>query len=214
MIASLEQAERQFILSGISWETYETLLREIEEPRVRITYDDGELEFMTLSFGHENAAEWIGRLIFCLALELSVPICSGGSTTLKQNLRRKGLESDGCFWINQETAMRGKKSWDALIDPPPDLAVEIDISSSSLNRLAIYAALQVPEIWHFDGEDFKVLILDKKGKYQSKKRSRAFPWLPIKEFSDFVFRLGTEEEISLYREFSEWVRVNVAPKKK
>src|SRR5207249_815795 len=101
------------------------------------------------------------------------PICSGGATTLKRSLRKKGLEPDKSFWINHEADMRGKKEWDALTDPPPDLVVEVDITSSSLDRLGIYAALEVPEIWHYDGQAFKVLVLGHHGKYKEKTKSPA-----------------------------------------
>ncbi len=86
---------------------------------------------MTLSFGHEHAGTWIGRLIFFLALELNVPVCSGGSTTLKQALRRKGLEPDECFWIKHEKAMRDKTTWNAVTDPPPDLGVSRSTSRAA-----------------------------------------------------------------------------------
>src|ERR1043165_9320997 len=121
MIAVREQAEQRIVLHNISWQGYENLLREIGDRHVRLTYDNGDLEIMTLSFAHENAGEWLGRLVFFLAVELNIAICSGGSTTLRKALRRKGLEPDKSFWIKHERHMRGKKEWDVLTDPPPDL---------------------------------------------------------------------------------------------
>jgi len=209
MIAAREVIGR-IVLHGISWPGYENILRELGENHVRVTYDDGELEIMTLSFGHENAGEWIGRLVFFLALELRQPLCSGGSTTLKQALRKKGLEPDKCFWLKHERQMRGKKEWDALNDPPPDLVVEVDITSSSLDRLRIYAALGVPEIWHYDGHTFRVLILGAGGKYRAKSKSKAFPTLPIREFSvRFLDSLGATDEVSLIQSFGEWIRAGM-----
>src|SRR3954462_2349671 len=105
MVAIHKRVEQRIVLHDVSWLAYETLLHEIGQRHVRLTYDDGVLEIMTLSFGHENAGEWLGRLIFFLALELQVPLCSGGSTTLKEALRKKGLEPDKCFWIRHEAAM-------------------------------------------------------------------------------------------------------------
>jgi Uma2 family endonuclease len=205
MIAVRERVDQQFVLHSVSWEGYETLLREIGDRHLRMTYDDGELEFMTLSLGHENAGEWIGRLIFFLAVQWNIPIFSGGSTTLKKAIRKKGLEPDKCFWIKYESAIRGKKEWDAQSDPPPDLVVEVDISSSSLNRLGVYAALGVPEIWRFDGRDFSVLLLGSAGRYVQRSKSRAFPPLPIKDFAGFVKKLGAEDEVALIQSFCEWV---------
>src|SRR4029077_1035643 len=90
------------LLENITWGTYERLLREAGERHIRMTYDNGDLEIMTLSFGHENAGEVLGRLIDTLTLELNIPLRSGGSTTLKKKLKRKGLEPDKCFWIKNE----------------------------------------------------------------------------------------------------------------
>lgn len=213
MVAIRETAEERIVLHNISWSGYENLLGEIGDSHLRLTYDDGDLEIMTLSFGHENAGEWIGRLIFFLALELKMPLCSGGATTLKKALHRKGLEPDKCFWIKHEKAMRGKKHWNPLKDPPPDLAVEVDITSSSMDRLAIYAALEVPEIWHYDGATFKVLVLTSAGAYKEKSMSLAFPMLPLKSFARFVEDLGTTDEVELIQSFTDWVRKNVAPNK-
>jgi hypothetical protein len=108
--------------------------------------------------------------------------------------------------------MRGKKEWDVLIDPPPDLAVEIDITRSSLDRQGIYAALQVPEIWRYDGT-FTVLVLGPNGKYKQRLKSLTFPWLPLADFARFVDDLGSEEETRLSQSFIEWLRADVAPKK-
>jgi Uma2 family endonuclease len=213
MVAVAARPLEYMLLSNISWETYERLLEEIGESHLRVTYDDGDLEIMTVSFGHEHAGSWIGRLIFLLALELSVPLCTGGSTTLKQSLRRKGLEPDECFWIKHEKDMRGKKEWTALTDPPPDLAIEIDITRSSINREGIYAALRVPELWRYDGETFTVLVLGAGGKYRARSRSPAFPSLPLDGFAEHIKKLGTADEIQLTREFIAWLRAEVVAKK-
>ena len=213
MVVKHEEPLRQFVLNNISWDTYEKLLEEIGPTHYRLTYDEGDLEIMTLSFYHDNVGRWIGRLIFFVALELQLSICSGGSTTLKHSLRKKGLEPDECFWIKHEANMRGKKSWNVLTDPPPDLAVEVEISSSALNRLGIYAALKVPEIWRYDGDTFRVMILAPNGKYKEKGKSLAFPTLPIEDFSRFVGRLGSEEEVKLAQDFIAWLRTEIVPKK-
>jgi Uma2 family endonuclease len=213
MIAVTDRTQDRIVLQDITWGTYESLLREIGPRHYRVTYDEGELEIMTLSFGHENAGRWLGRLIFFLALELQIALCSGGATTLKRSLRKKGLEADECFWIEHEKHMRGKKEWDAANDPPPDLAVEIDITSSSLDRMAIYAALKVPEIWRFDGETFEVLVLNPGGKYKAKAKSPTFPWVPLAEFAGFVRKLGDDDEVRLIQEYIAWLRSTVVPRK-
>jgi Uma2 family endonuclease len=212
MIAIREKPIERFVLHNISWGTFEKILDEIGETHHRVAYDNGDLEFMTISFGHEHLGTWIGRLIFLVALELQMSICTGGSTTLKQSLRKKGLEPNESFWIANESHMRGKKKWNILRDPPPDLAVEIEISRSVLDRLGIYAALKVPEVWRCDGEIFQVLILGANGKYKEKARSLAFPPLPMAEFARFVSRVDGDEEVKLTQEFLAWLRTDVVPK--
>ena len=99
------------------------------------------------------------------------------------------------------------------MDPPPDLVAEVDITSSSLDRLGIYAALKVPEIWHYNGTIFRVLVLSASGKYRAKAKSPTFPWLPIKEFSKFLNKLGTVDEVELIQAYIDWLRARVLPRK-
>ena len=213
MVAVIERPMQQMVLPHISWETFERILDEIGETHLRITYQRGRLEFMTISFKHEHFGEWFARLIFFVAFELKLPLCSGGSTTLKQALAEVGLEPDRCFWIRHEAHMRNKEKWDTLTDPPPDLAVEIDITTSWLDRLEIYAALKVPEVWRFDDETLKVLILGANGKYKERSKSLAFPTLPMDGLARFVKKLGSADEVSLIQEFAEWLRSDVVAKK-
>lgn len=213
MVAVLERPLERFVLPRITWETFERILDEIGERHFRVTYQKGRLEFMTISLEHDSYGRWLGRLIFFVALEMKMRIKTGGSTTLKEALLQVGLEPDECFWIKHEKEMRGKKQWDALADPPPDLAVEIDITTSWLNRLEIYAALKVPEVWRFDGESLRVFVLGVNGKYKERAKSVAFPSLPMDEFVRFVKKLDTAEEVSLIHEFTEWLRSSVVGKK-
>ncbi len=126
-------AEQRILLHDVSWQTYEALLREFDCRPIRLTYDRGALEIRTLSHGHEHSAHLLGRLVEALTVELNVPIHSGGSTTFHQEAKQRGLEPDECYWVQNEPRMRGRKEFDFDADPPPDLAIEVDISRSSLN---------------------------------------------------------------------------------
>jgi Uma2 family endonuclease len=211
-VAEVEEPLQHMVLSHVSWETFEKLLDEIGEVHRRAAYHNGDLELMTVSFEHDHYSRWIGRLIFFVALEMQIPLCSGGSTTLKQALGEAGIEPDECFWTKHEKQMRGKKKWNALTDPPPDLAVEIDITSSWLDRLGIYAALGVPEVWRYDGEKLRVLILGAGGKYRERAKSVAFPSLPLDGLARFIARVDSTEETTLTHEFVAWLREEVAAK--
>lgn len=149
-------AEQRTVLYNLSWDTFEALLRDTGEHRgSRFAYDCGTLEIMTPLFEHENPKIQFDRLIFSLAEELDIEIRSAGSTTLKRKSLAKGIEPDSCYYIQNEAAMRSRETLNLEIDPPPDLAVAIDITSSSVNKFNIYAALGVAELWRYDGEVLK-----------------------------------------------------------
>ena len=203
--------EQRVLLHNVSWQTYETLLQEANSPGVRLTYDNGSLEIMTVSHGHESYGSLLGRLIETLTEELNIQIHSGGSTTFKREVKKRGLEPDECYWIQNEPLMRGKKDFDIDSDPPPDLAIEVELSRSALNRMAIYATLGIREVWRFDTEELSVWHLRNDGRYAQVERSRAFPFLPLAEVVRFLRDSDAEGETTLVRSFRRWVREELMP---
>src|SRR5262245_35011499 len=130
-----------------------------------MTYDRGRLEFMSPLHAHQNYGSLICQMIWAYTLERRIDRHSGRSTTLRRESEQRGLEAEDCFRIQNEHRMRGRKDFDAERDPPPDLAVEIDITSSSLPRMSIYATLGVPEVWRFDGTTLTINLL-RRGRYE------------------------------------------------
>ena len=194
-------------LSGISWETYETLLEELSDRRLRLTYDRGNLEIMAPSPEHELSKTLIGRFVETLAEESEVPIYPLGSTTFKRP-RLSGAEPDECFYIDNIDAVRGKKRLDLNEDPAPDLVVEIDVTSSSQNRLQVYADLGVAEIWIYDGESLVIQQLQN-GTYITSQKSQFFADLPILEIARFLQQAGTMDYLELVKAFRHWVRSQI-----
>jgi Uma2 family endonuclease len=147
MVASSSTpAEQRTVLHNISWQTFEALLKETGEDRgSRFAYDCGTLEIMTPLYEHENPKIQFDRFVVALAEELGIEIKSAGSTTLKRKIANRGIEPDNCYYIQNEPAVRGRQELDLETDPPPDLAIEIDITSSSVNKFGIYSALGVPD---------------------------------------------------------------------
>jgi Uma2 family endonuclease len=191
-------------LSGISWETYETLLEELSDRRLRLTYNRGMLEIMAPSPEHELSKTLIGRFVETLAEESEVPIYPLGSTTFKRP-RLSGAEPDECFYIYNIDAVRGKKRLDLNEDPAPDLVVEIDVTSSSLNRLQVYADLGVAEVWIYNGESLVIQQLQN-GTYIISQNSQFFPSLPISEIAGFLQQAETVDYLELVKAFRHWVR--------
>jgi Uma2 family endonuclease len=202
---------QRLILDNVDWRSYRRWLRLLDDrPGIRLTYDRGRLEIMTLTFGHESWAHLIGRLIVVLTEELGLPIAGGGSTTFKRKRKRRGLEPDECFWIANESKVRGKTRIDLRIDPPPDLTLEIDITHSSLNRLAIYAALAILEVWRFDGRVLTFLVLAADGKYVEAATSGSFPGLTAADLLPFLALRGQIDENAVVRQFRAWVQQRFA----
>lgn len=195
-------------LLGISWQTYETLLTELSAShRLRLTYNRGNLEIMVPSPEHESYKKILGRFVETLAEELQVRIEPLGSTTFKRP-EISGTEPDECFYIKNINVIKGKKRINLQQDPPPDLVVEIDITSSSTNRFEIYADMGVPEIWRYDGIFFSINILQNKN-YIAVARSLAFPNLPLPEISNFLQQVGQKDYLDLVREFRNWVKSQI-----
>ncbi|MBD2345913.1 Uma2 family endonuclease [Anabaena subtropica] len=195
-------------LSGISWQTYENLLVELSASRrLRLTYNRGNLEIMLPSPEHEIYKKVLGRFVETLSEELNVKIQPLGSTTFKHP-ELSGAEPDECFYIKNINLIKGKTRIDLQQDPPPDLVVEIDISSSSKNRFEVYAEMGVPEIWVYDRQTFSIHILQNKT-YTNVDQSLAFPGLPVLEIVNFLEQVEQKDYLDLIREFRGWVKSKI-----
>jgi Uma2 family endonuclease len=164
---------------------------------------------MTPLYEHENPKIQFDRFILVLAEELEIEIKSAGSTTLKRRIANRGIEPDNCYYIQNEPAVRGRQELDLETDPPPDLAIEIDISSSSVDKFGIYSALGVPELWRYNGRVLKFYQLTE-GQYIECEFSIAFPLVSVTEMSRFIEQSKTTGEIALLKSFRAWVIDKIA----
>jgi len=180
-IATPEIAEQRVILSNVSWQTFEQLLKELGDNRAtRLAYNEGLLEIMTPLGPHENNNRFIESLIGVIADELNLNLKKFGSLTMKREKKLKGAEPDSCYYLQNELLVRSKQEIDLDNDPPPDLVLEIDITSGSLDKKPIYAAIGVPELWRYDGNRLEVFVLEPlKRNYLSVSQSPTFPWMPL-----------------------------------
>ena len=205
--ASVPPASPQhLLLHGVSWEFYERLLKELDNRPLQVTFDNGNLEIMAPLLPHEKWKKRIGRMIELLTLELDIEMEPLGQTTFKREDLAKGFEPDECYYIQHAQVVRGKDELDLTIDPPPDLSVEVDITSWSIPRQPIYAALGIPELWRFENRRLIVSHLNADGHYVPAATSLAFPFLPIHEFERFLLRLADESQTKVLREFRDWVK--------
>lgn len=198
-------------LQDVSWDDYENYLAEIgDDFRLRLSYDEGRLEIMSPSFEHENISDHFPVLIFVLATECGLKYQGARSTTMRKKSRGKGIEADNSYYFKNLAAVRGKKQIDLNLDPPPDLALEIDITSPSLKKLDIYAAIGVPELWHYRHQRLQFFRLEN-GTYAEITHSDLFPFLTPDVFLAHL-RQGTLCDITEMAEnFHAWVKANKTP---
>lgn len=202
-------AVEMILLENVSWELYESLLREVEGQHVRITYDQGRMVLMSPLPIHDKVKKLAGRLIELATLERDIPISSFGSTTWKRQDLAKGLEPDECYYIQNEPKVHGRTDIDLKRDPPPDVAVEVDITHHPLDRPSIYAALGVPELWRYDGEHFTFVRRTEGGTYEPIATSDALPFMTPEVVERFV-ALAIADENGGMRAFRDWLRAPTA----
>jgi Uma2 family endonuclease len=193
--------EQRMLLQGISWETYQRLVVELEDsPSTRLAYAGHSLELMKTSYAHERIKVVLGGAINFYTVEAQVPLRSGGSTTLARADLARGVDPELCYWVQNEASAR------AGADVPPDLVIEVELTKSSLDRLAIFAALGVREVWRHDGQALSVLLLGAHGRHEAAARSAAFPDLPPAELARVVELRGTTDDMTLMRDFQRRAR--------
>jgi Uma2 family endonuclease len=199
-------AEQRVVLHNVSWETYERLLAEhTDRSAPRFAYDRGELEIMSPNPEHERANRRIAQLVLAVADEVGIPAEDLGSTTFRREDLERGFEPDSCFYTRNEEAIRGKDRIDLTVDPPPDLVIEVDITSPSLDKLPIYARLGVPEVWRYDGRKVSILVLEGE-RYAETARSAALWPLTSVILSRFIEESKTLERRAWMRKVREWAR--------
>jgi Uma2 family endonuclease len=193
------------LLSDVDWQTYTQLLRIFaERPGIRLTYDRGELEIMSPLLEHDLDADFLGLLVRVLTEELGLPIIGGGSVTIRRRRRQRGLEPDRCYWIANAPRMAGRRRLNLRTDPPPDLAIETDVTHSSLDRMGIYAVLGVPEVWRLEGDTLTFHVLGADGAYAVAAASRSFPLVTPAEVMGFLQQ--ARDQNAVVRQFRAWIQ--------
>jgi Uma2 family endonuclease len=192
-------------IDGVSPERYKQLLEALGDYRLRHVYLNGVVEMVSPRKDHDRVKKLIGRLIEHMAIECNINIQSIGSTTLTSEAYNKGVEPDEAYYVANEPSVRGKDLYDPANDPPPDLVLEVDVTSNSRKRMQGFAALGIPEVWQHDGEQMHFFELCD-GAYQPIERSRAFPRVTPGGIEQIVdLRLEVSEN-NLVRKFLKWVR--------
>lgn len=176
------EGETRIRTAGVSWEFYTRFVEGLPEwSRVRAAYDGEDMEIMVKGPLHEGFRALLGRFVEEVATELGVAFLGLGETTWRRRDVERGLESDQCYYFDAAKIAVARQALkrrdnDVAAYPNPDLAIEIDLSPSLVDRPAIYAALRVAEVWRFDGSVVRIERLTDAGSYESSPRS---VWLPF-----------------------------------
>ena len=207
-VSTAEQLVEQpnVILYDVSWETYERLLKEQgEHTGTRFTYDRGTLQIMIVGFEHESSNRTLSAVVEVMAEEWNIDFEPAGSTTFKRKDIKRGFEPDSCFYIHHPEAVRGKKRLNLLKDPPPDLIVEIDVTHDSLDRLPVFAAVGVLEVWRYENSVVKIYRLSR-DEYVEHEESGLLPGVTSDVLTRFVAESQTIRRIEWLRKVREWAR--------
>jgi Uma2 family endonuclease len=202
----LSPPEARVILHNVSWLLYEQLLAEHEDrSSPRFAYDRGELEITVPSYEHEELNRLIDNCIAIIALEWNIEYCNAGSTTFKREDLERGFEPDSCFYVQHAGQIAGKKRLDLTVDPPPDLVLEIDITHPSLDKLSIFAAVGVPEVWRYDGDRVRMLRLADSS-YVEHEQSLAFPGLQSEHLAELLAASQQMSRTAWLRHVRTWAQ--------
>jgi Uma2 family endonuclease len=212
MVAVMEQrqtapqTEQMVILRNVSWSLYEQLSAEqgdICNPR--FAYDNGILEIKVASFEHEQINRVLAETFGMIADELGIDFIHAGSTTFKRRDLEKGFEPDSSFYIRNADAVRGKTQIDLKTDPPPDLVIEIDITSPSLNKFPIFAGLGITEVWRYSKGALTIFKLDS-GEYREEAQSLALPGVTGERLTALIAAGQEMKRTEWLRSLHEWAQ--------
>ena len=200
MPAVMSPSEQRVVLHDISWETYERLLKDLEDCSApRLTFDQGVLEIMSPLSDHEEDNRNLSLLVDIFAEEFEIEIRNLGSTTFRREEFQRGFEPDSCFYIQNAFRIRGKRRIDLEVDPPPDLVIEIDLTNDSIDKFPLFAKLRVPEVWRVSGGNVEIFTRDG-DRYQRRESSSVLPPLSAQDLTELL-----EASISMKR--PAWLRL-------
>jgi len=199
LIQPANQITQQIALNGVSWQTYQALLNDLGDHRSsRLVYEQGILEIIMPSELHEIINRLLDRIVTALTEELDMKIRAYGSTTLEREDLLRGVEPDSCYYIQSVEQLRAKKL-NLQTDPPPDLAIEVDITSSSKRRFGVYQQLQIPEVWRYTRSQGITIYQFCSGEYQEREFSPTFPMISGAVLAQFLQRSDTEDDNGVIR---------------
>ena len=201
----VEPPEVRMVLENISWSTFVDLAEQRRGSVPRMTYDEGTLEMMRPQFKHENLGCLIGRMIETYSEVRGIEITSVGSMTVKRDDLEKAYEADESYYVTHAEELLDKEELDFATDPAPDLVVEVELTSSAIAKLKLFAKMEVPEVWRHRGKTIEMFRLIQ-GDYVSIDSSIELPGLHVSVVNDFLSRRNSIGETKLMLSFREYIQ--------
>jgi Uma2 family endonuclease len=203
---ALVAINQKLILQGVGWDFHEEILKEFEDSNaLHFAYDDGFLEVEVPTLRYEKPNRILTRLVQIICDELQIDFIDAGQTTFRKKSKAKGIEPDTGFYIQNDSKVRGLLEIDLQKDLPPDLVIEIDVTSPSLDKMAIYAALGVPEVWLYKGEQVEFYRLEGE-EYREIENSIALPILSGKQATEFLQAGLSEGSSKWFQRVRDWAK--------
>ncbi|MFN5400239.1 MAG: Uma2 family endonuclease [Pseudanabaena sp.] len=201
-------AGQSTVLHEIDWQQFESILQDLgDKRRSRIAYLNGVLEIALPLPEREKIKVLIRDFVQVLMDKMEIDFEGFGSTTFKRVDKLAGLEPDDCFYIQNNVAMRGIRKLDMTIDPPPDLAIEVDVTSKT--KFDVYRVLGVPELWLYD-QTLKIYIL-RDGEYVESELSPIFGDIPIRDvIPQFLEMSLSQGRSTAMKAFRVWMQENLS----
>lgn len=209
-LVDLDPGETVFA-TGVPWSVY-LRVAEFRDQRgsgVRITFDRGRIELMSPKFRHEKPSHRLGLIINALARAFGYKVVSARTTTLQQEQAEQGLEPDNCFYVQSALAILAVDDIDLAIHPPPDLAIEVDVSRSSVPKEPIYATMGVPELWRHDKGGVTIRVLSE-GAYATSSTSRSFPKVQAEDLKNLLDQTSVMDDIDAEDHYRAWAKTLIA----
>jgi Uma2 family endonuclease len=206
------ETSTRIVLPDVSWASYRSLLADYDgRPGMRVNYDRGVLEIVSpISKEHEIYSRLLAFIVETLAEAIGLDYQSSGAATFNREDLQRGFEPDSSYYLQSEPRVRGKLHLDLSVDPPPDLAIEVDIAHSSLHKLDLYAAMGVPEVWIYDGREARIFA--RSGPAMAARNSSvAFPQVRAEELSHWMEQSTLFTRTAWNRRVREWARSLASP---
>ncbi len=198
----VEPAETRMVLENVAWATFVELANQRRGSVPRMTYDKGILEMMSPKRQHENLGRLIGRMVEAYSESRDIEIISVKSMTVKRSDLKKAFESDESYYIAHAVQLLEKEELDFEIDPPPDLVIEVEITTSAIDKMQLYATMQIPEVWRHDGRSLQMFRWVE-GSYMPIESSNQLPELQAALMNQMLASRLTTGETKLIKDFRQ-----------